>query len=95
MPDRGHRDALTGLDVRIHHLGEVHAVDMVSADDEILVFSSAGNIIRMEAGEISSQGRDATGVRIARVGAGEQVSAVAPVLESAILESEVGEEGST
>jgi DNA gyrase subunit A len=57
---------------------------MVSADDEILVFSSAGNIIRMEAGEISSQGRDATGVRIARVGAGETVSAVAPVLETVL-----------
>jgi hypothetical protein len=38
----------------------------------------------MEAGEISSQGRDATGVRIARVGAGETVSAVAPVLETVL-----------
>jgi DNA gyrase subunit A len=62
--------------------GSVVAAFMVSAEDEILVFSSAGNIIRMEAGEISSQGRDATGVRIARIGTGEQVSAVAPVLES-------------
>ena len=70
--------------------GPVVGAFMVSADDEILVFSSAGNIIRMEAGEISSQGRDATGVRIARVGAGEQVSAVAPVLET-----EVTEEGGT
>jgi DNA gyrase subunit A len=66
--------------------GSVVAAFMVSSDDEILVFSSAGNIIRMEAGEISSQGRDATGVRIARVGAGEQVSAVAPVLESELPE---------
>ena len=32
--------------------------------------------------EISSQGRDATGVRVARLGAGETVSAVAPVLEA-------------
>jgi hypothetical protein len=40
----------------------------------------------MEAGEISSQGRDATGVRIARIGQGEQVSAVAPVLESEVPE---------
>jgi DNA gyrase subunit A len=54
----------------------------VSVDDEILVFSSAGNIIRMGAKEISSQGRDATGVRVARLGAGETVVAVAPVLEA-------------
>ena len=64
--------------------GVVVAAFMVSSDDEILVFSSAGNIIRMEAGEISSQGRDATGVRIARIGTGEQVSAVAPVLETVL-----------
>jgi DNA gyrase subunit A len=66
--------------------GSVVAAFMVSSDDEILVFSSGGNIIRMEAGEISSQGRDATGVRIARIAAGEQVSAVAPVLESEVSE---------
>jgi hypothetical protein len=35
----------------------------------------------MFAKEISSQGRDATGVRVARVDAGESVVAVAPVLE--------------
>jgi DNA gyrase subunit A len=68
--------------------GAVVAAFMVSAEDEILVFSSAGNIIRMEAGEISSQGRDATGVRIARVGTGEQVSAVAPVLETEVAVEE-------
>jgi DNA gyrase subunit A len=54
----------------------------VSEDDEILVFSSAGNIIRMGAKEISAQGRDATGVRVARLGEGETVVAVAPVLEA-------------
>ncbi len=62
--------------------GEVVAAFMVGPDDEILVFSSAGNIIRMGAREISSQGRDATGVRVARVAEGEQVVAVAPVLET-------------
>ncbi len=61
--------------------GQVVAAFMASLDDEILVFSSEGNIIRMEAREISSQGRDATGVRVARVGAGESVVAVAPVLD--------------
>jgi DNA gyrase subunit A len=62
--------------------GEVVAAFMVGADDEILVFSSGGNIIRMGASEISSQGRDATGVRVARLREGENVVAVAPVLEA-------------
>jgi DNA gyrase subunit A len=62
--------------------GAVVAAFTVSPTDEILVFSSGGNIIRMEAKEISAQGRDATGVRVARLEAGETVSAVAPVLEA-------------
>ena len=49
--------------------------------DEILVFSSAGNIIRTGVRDISSQGRDATGVKVAALGNGESVVAVAPVLE--------------
>lgn len=53
----------------------------VTEDDEILVFSSAGNIVRMGANEVSAQGRDATGVRVARLGGGETIVAVAPVLE--------------
>ena len=62
--------------------GKVVGAFTVGSEDEILVFSSGGNIIRMGAKEISSQGRDATGVRVARLGAGEEVVAVAPVLET-------------
>jgi DNA gyrase subunit A len=62
--------------------GEVVAAFTVSNDEEILVFSSSGNIIRMGVKEISSQGRDATGVRVARVAEAETVVAVAPVLEA-------------
>ena len=42
--------------------GEVVAAFTVSADDEMLVFSSGGNIVRMSVNEISQQGRAATGV---------------------------------
>jgi len=61
--------------------GSVVAAFTVTDDDEILVFSSGGNIIRMQAAEVSAQGRDATGVRVARLGDGETIVAVAPVLE--------------
>ena len=47
----------------------------VTDDDEILVFSSGGNIIRMPASDVSTQGRDATGVRVARLGDGETIVA--------------------
>src|SRR6266511_2927782 len=62
--------------------GGVVSAFTVGPDDEILVISSGGNIIRMEAKEISAQGRDATGVRVARLGDGQSVVAVAPVLEA-------------
>jgi len=62
--------------------GHVVAAFTVDAGGEILVFSSAGNIVRMGVDEISEQGRDATGVRVARVDEGDTVVAVAPVLEA-------------
>jgi DNA gyrase subunit A len=62
--------------------GGVVSAFTVGPDDEILVISSGGNIIRMQAKEISAQGRDATGVRVARLGEGQSVVAVAPVLEA-------------
>ena len=60
--------------------GEVVAAFTVGPDTEVLVFSSGGKIIRMAVMDISSQGRDATGVRVARLDDGETVVAVAPVL---------------
>jgi DNA gyrase subunit A len=62
--------------------GHVVASFAVDAGSEILVFSSAGNIVRMGGDEISEQGRDATGVRVARLDEGDTVVAVAPVLEA-------------
>jgi DNA gyrase subunit A len=62
--------------------GQVVAAFTADAGSEILVFSSAGNIVRMGVDEISEQGRDATGVRVARLDEGDTVVAVAPVLEA-------------
>jgi DNA gyrase subunit A len=62
--------------------GHVVAAFTVDSGSEILVFSSAGNIVRMDVDEISEQGRDATGVRVARIDDGDTVVAVARVLEA-------------
>ena len=61
--------------------GTVVAAFTVDAGSDILVFSSAGNLVRMGVDEISEQGRDATGVRVARLDEGDTVVAVARVLE--------------
>ena len=60
--------------------GYVVAAFMVSLDDEIFAMSSAGVTIRVAAREISSQGRDATGVRIMSLEPGQVVASVALIL---------------
>jgi DNA gyrase subunit A len=62
--------------------GSVVAAFMVGLDDEIFVINSSGNVVRMEVRGISSQGRDATGVRVMGLDEGGSVAAVAPVLQS-------------
>jgi DNA gyrase subunit A len=69
-----------GMKVTASRVGVVAAFT-VAPDDEILVFSSAGNIIRTDVKGISAQGRDATGVKVTTLKANETVVAVAPVLE--------------
>jgi DNA gyrase subunit A len=59
--------------------GHVVAAFMVGLDDEIMLIASGGTVIRMGVRDISSQGRDATGVRVMNLDADQTVAAVAPV----------------
>jgi DNA gyrase subunit A len=62
--------------------GKVVAAFMVGLDDEIVAVSSGGVTIRMSVRDISSQGRDATGVRLMSLDDGQIVASVAPILSS-------------
>jgi len=62
--------------------GRVVAAFMVELDEEILLVSSGGVVIRTAVREIASQGRDATGVRVMNLDQGQSVSAVARVSET-------------
>ena len=62
--------------------GHVVAAFMVGPEDEIVAVSSGGVTIRMAVGDISSQGRDATGVRVMSLDDGQTVASVAPILAS-------------
>jgi len=59
--------------------GRVVAAFMVGLDQEILLVSTSGVVIRMPVREIASQGRDATGVRVMNLDDGQSVAAVAAV----------------
>ncbi|MGP0030068.1 MAG: DNA gyrase subunit A [Acidimicrobiales bacterium] len=81
--ERFHRQARGGQGVRGIRLtgtrGSVVAAFMVALDEEILLVSSGGVVIRTAAREIASQGRDATGVRVMNLDEGQTVAAVARV----------------
>jgi len=61
--------------------GSVIAALMVSLDDDIILASTGGVVNRTAVREIASQGRDATGVRVMNLDAGQSVAAVAVVEE--------------
>jgi len=60
--------------------GRVVAAFMAGLDDEMLLVSTNGIVIRTAVREIASQGRDATGVRVMSLPTGDAVGAVAPVV---------------
>ncbi len=82
--DRFNRQGRGGQGVRGIKLttkkGFVTAAFMVGIDDEIVAVSSGGVTIRLDVREISSQGRDATGVRIMNLDDGQTVASVAPII---------------
>jgi len=84
--DRFNRQGRGGQGVRGIKLtakkGFVVAAFMVGLDDDIFVIASGGIVIRLPVREISSQGRDATGVRVMNLENGQSVAAVAPVLQA-------------
>ena len=84
--DKFHRQGRGGQGVRGIKLtarkGVVVAAFMVGLDDEIFVIASSGVVIRMPVREISSQGRDATGVRVMNLSGDDVVASVAPVLQA-------------
>jgi DNA gyrase subunit A len=63
--------------------GTVVSAFMVGLDEEILLVSSGGVVIRTAVREIASQGRDATGVRVMNLDDGQTVAAVARVAAEA------------
>ncbi len=58
---------------------QVVGARLVDADDEVMLVSSGGVLIRTPVSDISAQGRAAAGVRAMALEDGEQVVAIAPV----------------
>ena len=69
--------------MRLHaDKGRVVAAAMVSDDDELFLVNDSGVTIRLPVSGISTQGRDATGVRVMNLDDGQTVASVAPILSN-------------
>jgi DNA gyrase subunit A len=81
--DRFNQQGRGGQGVRAIRLtaarGFVVAAFMAGLDDEVLLASSGGVLIRTPVREVSSQGRDATGVRVMNLDEGHSVATAAVV----------------
>ena len=60
--------------------GDLVAIEVVYPGDEMMIISKDGIIIRLNADDISEQGRYAQGVRVIKLGAGDMVVDMAKVL---------------
>jgi DNA gyrase subunit A len=59
--------------------GKVVAAFLVGLDDEVFLVSTGGITVRIPVKGISSQGRDATGVRVMNLDRGQRVASASPV----------------
>jgi DNA gyrase subunit A len=57
-------------------VGKVVDQILVAPDDEVLMITSGNQVIRLKAGDIRKTGRDAKGVRLQRLGEGDEVIAI-------------------
>jgi DNA gyrase subunit A len=57
-------------------IGQVVDQILVAAEDQILMITSGNQVIRLKVGDIRKTGRDAKGVRLQRLGGGDEVIAI-------------------
>jgi DNA gyrase subunit A len=70
--------------------GALVKLRLVSPDDQLMVITNGGQVIRTRVSEIRETGRNTQGVRVIRLGEGEQVVDVEPVAEGEEEEEPVG-----
>ena len=74
--------------------GKVVGAMFVAPEDEVMLISAGGVIIRTAVADISQQGRDATGVRVMNLDDSDQVSAVASmfIVDDDLSDVELGDD---
>jgi len=71
--------------------GALVKLRLVSPDDQLMVITNGGQVIRTRVSEIRETGRNTQGVRVIRLRDGEQVVDVEPVAEGEEVDEEADE----
>ena len=61
--------------------GDIIDSIIIEKEDELMLISQQGSIIRMQAADISSMGRDTQGVRVMKLNNGDKVVSVAKIIQ--------------
>ena len=86
MINRGGKGVLTGK--LTDKTGEVVSVKTVIGDEDLMLITAAGVLIRIPVKDISETGRNTMGVRLIRIQDDEEVATVAKIEEEKLLEEE-------
>ena len=81
-----------GKGIRNYGKGEVAGIKILDQEDDIILISQEGIIIRMHAADINQQSRYGSGVKVMRIGEGDRVVTVARTERDDSKEVEVPEE---
>ncbi|RJO98876.1 DNA gyrase subunit A [Exiguobacterium sp. RIT452] len=76
-------------------VGQIVALRIVDVDDDIMIMTESGIVIRTDSQNISSVGRNAQGVKVIRIEEGDRVATVAKLKKEEAVEEEIAalEEG--
>jgi DNA gyrase subunit A len=72
--------------------GEVIGASLVKDDDEIMLITTGGTLVRTRVAEISTQGRNTQGVRLIGLGGGEKLAGIERIAEQESEEEEHSED---
>lgn len=86
MINRGGKGVLTGK--LTDKTGEVVSVKTVTGDEDLMLITVAGVLIRIPVQDISETGRNTMGVRLIRIQDDEEVATVAKIEEEKLLEED-------
>lgn len=70
-------------------VGQIVALRIVDVDDDIMIMTESGIVIRTDSQNISSVGRNAQGVKVIRIEEGDRVATVAKLKKEEAVEEEI------